>query len=168
MKTRICEDLELMHNHFDGRSKNDVKEYGPSKLNQSKLNELLHLRKSVTNQTIQKVNQVVMSLFKQKVKIDDLSMIALLKFFNIPVPKGNGTALDFAELKKPDFLYTVNMKLMQKLNKVVNFENNQVKPEQGSNYFKFYVGTGNNHPSVRQIISRRSWWHRVKKERFIG
>lgn len=56
-------------------------------------------------------------------------MIALLKFFNIPVPKGHGTALDYAELKKPDFLYTVNMRLMQKLNKVLNFENKQAKPE---------------------------------------
>lgn len=43
-----------------------------------------------------------------------------------------------------------------------------MKPEQGSTYFKFYVGTGNNHPTIRQIIKRRSWWHRQKTERFIG
>lgn len=54
-----------------------------------------------------------------------------------------------AELKKPDFLYTVNLKLMQKLYKVLNQENGQAKPEQGSNYFKFYVGPGNNHTTVR-------------------
>jgi len=57
--------------------------------------------------------------------------------------------LDFAELKKPDFLFTVNIRLMQKLNRVLNEGNRNIKPEQGSNYFRFYVGTGNNHPSVR-------------------
>ena len=76
--------------------------------------------------------------------------------------------IDFLELKKPDFLYTVNMKLIKKLNKTLNFENKNAKPEHGSNYFKFYVGTGNNYPTVRQIIKRRSWWHREKHERFIG
>ena len=30
------------------------------------------------------------------------------------------------------------------------------------------MGTGNNDPTVRQIIKRRSWWHREKEERFIG
>ena len=57
---------------------------------------------------------------------------------------------------------------MQKLNKVVNQENNNAQPETGSNYFKFYVGLGNNYPTVRQILKRRSWWHREKQERFIG
>lgn len=103
---------------------------------------------------------MVMSLFKQKVKPDEQTMIQLLKFFNIPVPKGHGMVLDNAELKKPDFLFTVNIRLMQKLNRVLNESNKNVKPEQGSNYFKFYVGTGNNHPTIRQIIKRRSWWHR--------
>jgi hypothetical protein len=42
----------------------------------------------------------------------------------------------------------------------MNMENGNVLPEQGSNYFKFYVGTGNNYPCVRQIIKRRSWWHK--------
>ena len=50
----------------------------------------------------------------------------------------------------------------------MNQENRQMKPEQGSQYYRFYVGVGNNHPSVRQIIKRRSWWHREKHERFIG
>lgn len=53
-----------------------------------------------------------MCLFKQKVKPDEQTMIQLLKFFNIPVPKGHGMILDFAELKKPDFLFTVNIRLM--------------------------------------------------------
>ena len=47
-----------------------------------------------------------------------------------------------------------------KLNKVLNEGNKNIKPEQGSNYFKFYVGQGNSHPTIRQIIKRRSWWHR--------
>jgi hypothetical protein len=74
----------------------------------------------------------------------------------VPIPKGMGCVLDLNELKKPDFLYTVNMKVVQKLNRVLNTENKNVKPEIGSSYFKFYVGTGNNYPTVRQIIKRRS------------
>lgn len=73
----------------------------------------------------------------------------LLKFFNVPIPKLNGMHLDYVELKKPDFLYSVNIKLMQKLNRVLNDSNKQVKPELGTNYFTFYVGSGNNHPSVK-------------------
>jgi len=37
--------------------------------------------------------------------------------------------LDWTELKKPDFFFSVNMRLMQKFYKVLNHENNQVKPE---------------------------------------
>lgn len=90
-----------------------------------------------------------MILFKQKIKADEQTLIALFKFFNIPIPRGHGILLDQAELKKPDFLFQINIKLMQKLNKVVNQENNNAKPETGSNYFKFYVGVGNNYPTVR-------------------
>lgn len=61
-----------------------------------------------------------MILFKQKIKPDEQTVIQLLKFFNIQIPKGHGMQLDYAELKKPDFLYTVNIKLMQKLNRVLN------------------------------------------------
>lgn len=57
---------------------------------------------------------------------------------------------------------------MQKLNRVLNQANADVKPEQGSSYFKFFVGTGNNYPTVRQIVKRRCQWHRDKRERFIG
>lgn len=53
-----------------------------------------------------------MTLFKSKVKPDEQQMIQLLKFFNIPIPKGHGMLIDLTELKKPDFLYTVNVKLM--------------------------------------------------------
>lgn len=53
-----------------------------------------------------------MILFKQKVKPEEQTVIMLLKYFNIPIPKGNGMILDFAELKKPDFLFTVNVRLM--------------------------------------------------------
>ena len=36
--------------------------------------------------------------------------------------------------------------------------------------FRYYVGKGNNYPSVRQIISRRTWWNRgnIKQEKFYG
>jgi hypothetical protein len=54
----------------------------------------------------------MLSLFKQKLKLDSEHMMQLLRYFAIPIPKQNGITLDFAELKKPDFLFTVNLKLM--------------------------------------------------------
>lgn len=72
------------------------------------------------------------------------------------------------EVKKPDFLQMVNVKLMQKLYRVLNSENDGAKPDTTSNYFRFFVGSGNNYTGVRQIIKRRSWWHRYKREQFIG
>jgi hypothetical protein len=70
----------------------------------------------------------------------------------------------------PDFLHSVNQKLLIKLYKVFNQENGGVKPEQSTQIFRFYVGKGNNYPSVRQIISRRTWWNRgnQKQEKFYG
>ena len=64
----------------------------------------------------------------------------------------------------------MNQKLLQKLYKVLNHENADAKPEQSTQIFRFYVGRGNNYPSVRQIISRRTWWNRgnQKQERFYG
>lgn len=56
-------------------------------------------------------------------------MISLLKYFSVAVPRGHGQSIDLNQLKKPDFLFTLNIKLMQKLNKVLNTDNNQVKPE---------------------------------------
>lgn len=53
-----------------------------------------------------------MALFKGKSKLDEKELIYLLKYFNVPVPKGHGTTIDLTELKKPDFLFTVNIKLM--------------------------------------------------------
>lgn len=92
---------------------------------------------------------MVLVLFKQKMKIDEQQVIKLLKFFNIPIPRGNGLNIDMAELKKPDYLQNVNVRLMQKLYRTLNGENDGAKPETGSNYFKFYVGPGNNFTSVR-------------------
>ena len=46
-----------------------------------------------------------------------------MRFFGIPVPKSNGQVVDYAEMKKPDFLYSVNIKLMQKFYKVLNQAN---------------------------------------------
>lgn len=111
---------------------------------------------------------MILCLFKTKLKPDDAQVIKLLKHFNIPVPKSNGIGIDMAEVKKPDFLQMVNIKLMQKLYRVLNSENDGAKPDTTSNYFKFFVGHGNNYTGVRQIIKRRSWWHRYKREQFIG
>ena len=128
-KKVVHEEPHWHSNQFDGMTKNNLKEYGPCKLAAHKLEPYKHLQKHQVNTTIQKVNQVVMTLFKQKVKADDQTIVALLKYFNVPVPRGNGAVLDYAELKKPDFLFTVNIRLMQKLNKVLNQENNNAKPE---------------------------------------
>ena len=103
---------------------------------------------------------MVLVLFKQKIKPDEVQIIKLLKFFSIPIPNGNGLLIDLTELKKPDFQQIANVKMMQKLNRTINLENDGAKPENRSNYFKFYVGGGNNFHGVRQIIKRRSWWHK--------
>ena len=78
--------------------------------------------------------------------------------------------LDQKVLKMPDFMHAVNQKMMIKLYKVLNHENAEVKPEQSTQIFRFYVGKGNNYPSVRQIVSRRTWWNRgnQKQEKFYG
>jgi hypothetical protein len=51
-------------------------------------------------------------LFKQKLKPDEQTLIGLFKYFNIPIPKAHGLVIDLAEIKKPDFLFTVNIRLM--------------------------------------------------------
>lgn len=112
----------------------------------------------------------MLTLFKGKIKSSDQNLVKLFKFFAIPVPRGNGVIVDANVLKQPDFLHIVNQKLLQKLYQVLNKENRNIKPEASSSIFRFYVGKGNNYPSVRQIVSRRSWWNRVtqNKEKFYG
>lgn len=39
-------------------------------------------------------------------------LIPLFKFFSIPIPRGNGTYFDFAELKKPEFISSVNLRIV--------------------------------------------------------
>ena len=116
------------------------------------------------------MNEVVLTLFKGKIKSTDQNLIKLFRYFQIPIPRGNGVVLDTNMTKSPDFHHSVNQKLMQKLYQVLNRENNNIKPETTSSIYRFYVGKGNNYPSVRQIISKRSWWNRVtqKQEKFYG
>lgn len=111
-----------------------------------------------------------MILYKQKMKCSAQHLVKLLRYFQIPVPRGNGVIVDPKAVKAPDFLHTVNEKLLLKLYKVLNHENGSAKPEVSSTLFRFYVGKGNNYPSVRQIIGRRGWWNRVtsRHERFYG
>lgn len=149
---------------YDGMSKRFKNDYPATNLTKPPITSHKHLKKSLINQTIQKVNQVILILFKTKLKPEDQQVIRLLKHFNVPVPRSNGLGLDLAEVRKPDFQQMVNIKLMQRLYRVLNAENNYAKPETNSNYFKFFVGHGNNYPCVRQIIKRRSWWHRNKRE----
>jgi hypothetical protein len=59
------------------------KEYQPAKIEPCKLTPLKHLRKHNVNQTIDKVNQLVLALFKQKTKIEEREMISLLKYFSV-------------------------------------------------------------------------------------
>ena len=103
-------------------------------------------------------------------KSSDQQIIKLFKYFGIPIPRGNGVVLDTKVLKTPDFLHAVNQKLLIKLYRVLNHENQDIKPENSTQIFRFYVGKGNNYPSVRQIISRRTWWNRgnQKQEKFYG
>ena len=144
------------------------KDYPPTTLEPPCLPSFTHLRKSLINETILKINELVYALFKQKIKIDENYLTSLFRYFKIPIPKVNGTSLDLTEVKKPDFMNYVNIQLVKRLYKVINSENNSMQPEANSNYFKFYIGFGNNYPSVRQIVKSRSWWHRKKAERFIN
>jgi len=61
-KKVLKKQIEEVHmKHFDGMSK---KEYLLCKLTSPTLTQFKHLHKSLVNQTIDKVNQVVMTLFK--------------------------------------------------------------------------------------------------------
>jgi len=91
----------------------------------------------------------VYALFKQRVKFDENYLTNLFRYFRIQVPRVNGTALDLVEVKKPDFMNDVNIQLVKRLYKALNTENDNMQPESTSSYFKFYVGYGNNYPSVR-------------------
>lgn len=53
-----------------------------------------HLDCSSINQTIQKINEVVLTLFKGKIKSSDQNLIKLFKYFQIQIPRGNGAVLD--------------------------------------------------------------------------
>ena len=56
--------------------------------------------------------------------------------------------LDWNELKKPDLMQAVNIKMMQKLYKTINNENEGVKPETVSYYFIFCVSYGNSYTGI--------------------
>ena len=57
--------------------------------------------------------------------------------------------------------------MIQKLYKELNNSNDNLQPELQNNY-KFYVGGGNNSSSVAQTIKKRSWWHKVKIDKFCN
>lgn len=103
---------EVQHWHFDGMSKRLKKEYAPTKVKPSKLPRFEHLHKHAINQCIEKSNHLIMMLFKQKMKPTEDVLIPLFKFFNIPIPRGNGTYFDFGELKKPEFISSVNLRIV--------------------------------------------------------
>ena len=71
-------------------TKRQTKDYAATSIKQTKLQMLTHLSKHNINQTIEKINEVIMILFKQKIKSDEQTLIGLFKFFNIPIPRGHG------------------------------------------------------------------------------
>lgn len=99
--------------------------------------------------------------------MDEAYFVQLFKYFQVVVPKINGCAVDFAEIKRLDFLNQVNHLIQQKLFKILNQENGNSQPDQSSTFFKFCVGFGNNSSGIRQIIKRRSWWHKSKSDWFL-
>eukprot|EP00347_Sterkiella_histriomuscorum_P005415 403356704 len=124
-----------------------------------------HLQNSLTNKIISNINQFVVAVFKQKVKLSDQQLTSLFKFIGIQIPKVNGL-MDFTQFKSKEFLNQANEKLLQKLYKTLNSENNNVEPIIGKTNLPFYVGKGNNYQLVRQLIKRRVWWTRATKEEF--
>ena len=94
---------------LDGTVQGHKRKYRPANgIYQPPLQPFKHLGQSAINQTINKVNELVMILFKQKMKSSDQQIIKLLKFFGIPIPRGNGVVLDTKVIKMPDFLHSVN------------------------------------------------------------
>ena len=70
------------------------KEYPPTTLPKPVLLPYTHLRKSIVNETIQKLNELVYVLFKQKIKLEEGILSNLFRYFKIQIPKVNGTSLD--------------------------------------------------------------------------
>ena len=95
-------------------------------------------------------------------------MLSMLKYFGVQIPKVNGQAIDLNEIKKQEFQNQANKMVLKKLYKILNIENQNQQPEVNSSFFRFFVGMGNNHWSVRQIIKRRSWWHKCRSDFFMN
>lgn len=60
---------------FDGMTKNWHKEYAPAKIAEPDLPAFTHLHKHAVNQCIEKANQMMLILFKQKLKPESEQII---------------------------------------------------------------------------------------------
>ena len=141
---------QQQHNeiYYDGTSKRICKDLPQTTIAPAPLPAFTHLQTSAINRTIDRVNEIIMILFKQKVKADEGRLVSLLKFFNAPIPRANGAQIDLVEAKRPEFLCQLNICILQKLFRDLNSENDKNVPEQKSASFRFFVGFGNNHPIV--------------------
>ena len=104
-------------------SKRTNLKHGVTTIEPSLLEPYTHLKKSSINRTIQMANELIFTLFKQKVKLEEPHLLSLLKYFQVPIPKSNGF-IDLNEMKKLEFLNAVNINILQKLYKEINFSNN--------------------------------------------
>ena len=80
------------------------------------------MAKTEVNKVITKINEFVHALVKKKAQLSEREVTNLLKFFSIPIPKVSGS-VDFNHLKTKEFIIQSNFKLVNKLYKVLNKEN---------------------------------------------
>ena len=66
---------------FDGTTKVKNKHSAIAKIKPSVLIPFTHLKSSIINETIKKINEVILILFKQKIKPEDTFLLQLLKYF---------------------------------------------------------------------------------------
>ena len=119
-----------------------------------------HLASAPINEIIGKVNEAIAVLIKRQAKYSEVQTVALLKYFQVPYRKINGS-VDMQEFTKPEFIQTANFALTCKLFKVLNQENRN-NPPQFQTQFKYQATPGNNDTAVCQVMKRRSWWVKGK------
>ena len=62
-----------------------------------------HLVSAPINEIFSKVNEAITVFMKKQAKYSDAQIVALLKYFQVPYRKVNGS-VDMQDLKKPEFI----------------------------------------------------------------
>ena len=104
---RVAKPL-LMH---DGTTTRGHKHYAPATIAPAPLKPFQNLKKSTINESIRRINEAIFVLFKQKQKPDEHFLVSLFRYLQMPLPRVNGNQIDYTELKRQEFLNSVNQVL---------------------------------------------------------